>query len=533
MLVNKTTPLILFALLFNYPLVFAATMKQLPDAEQTQYILIENNADNNYFVTPVGTVSSHMAGVKSSNARANNRLDLGYIDNGNMADFPANFALDMWLENSQIQRPLDGLRCGNGTACSTLPQLIDDKGFYGVRLFSGGSKGAQGIMSDSFYYYLAQLPVGDVLRMEINLCSTPDLYDANSGERCKDRTQANWSKRNVSHKKIAHLRLLDIDFVSQVLINTDGIPVVGEGSADCKNHSIGGQPGIVCKMLSYDLQATSDINYSSLYIYPVINNPLLVSATTANDVKFSLDGNNWKNVSGSGENFTFSAMKNSKGIYVFFSSRLFKQMLKQGNLRAKNLVSFRLANPTSGRLSQYDIPTSNELIIKPRDFELGISSTDGSSSPHQQGTVGVGNPPLIFEYNVTTSGMTQADSVKIMVSGPHQKVNGIDYCRFSSADSRIQVPFPAQLIISSDRGAARTFAAGCNHQWFDITDISWSRMRTLEDPAVIGIQNSANVSFIIPMDDPISQKTFDGQSWLGAVSASGEIHVQATWNDSY
>ncbi|WP_227505726.1 hypothetical protein, partial [Klebsiella aerogenes] len=34
-----------------------------------------------------------------------------------------------------------------------------------------------------------------------------------------------------------------------------------------------------------------------------------------------------------------------------------------------------------------------------------------------------------------------------------------------------------------------------------------------------------------PMNDDISQKTLDNNEWYGDVSASGEIHVQATWRD--
>ncbi|CRY56532.1 Uncharacterised protein [Yersinia intermedia] len=533
MLTNKVIPLVVFTAAFYQPVAISAQVTVLPDAEQTQYIFIENSADSNYFVTPTAAVLPHMAGVKSSSARGNNGLTLGYIDNGQMTELAANNRLDMWLENSNIQRPLTGFRCGGGAVCSGLPQSIDEKGFYGVTLPVSGSRGAQGMMSDSFYYYLAQRPVGDVLRMDINLCSTSEEYDASNGARCKDRELANWSKRSVSHQKVAHLRLKEVNAVSQILINTDGIPVVGQDSADCRNHSLAGQTGIMCKMLSYDLNASANINNSAIHLYPVINNPLLVSATAANDIKFSLNGNDWKSTSGSNDYFTFNEMKGNQGIYVYFSSQFFKQMLKQGNLQTRDLLHFRFVNNASVGAGYYDISSSNELIIQPRDFELTITSTDGSANPQRQGSVGVGHAPLVFDYNLSTSGMTQADSVKIMVSGPSQKIGGIDYCIFSSADNSIQVPFPAQLNVSGTRGAASRFSASCNSQWFDITNIGWGTSRAKDNPAVIGTRESANVSFVIPMDAPVSLKTVSGDSWLGEVSASGEIHVQATWNDSY
>ncbi|CQJ21577.1 Uncharacterised protein [Yersinia mollaretii] len=533
MLANKVIPLMVFTAAFYQTQAISAQVTVLPDAEQTQYIFIENNTDNNYFVTPAGATVPHMAGVKSPGTRGNNGLTLGYIDNGQMTELAANDRLDMWLENSNIQRPLSGFRCVGGAVCGGLPQSIDEKGFYGVTLPASGSRGAQGMMSDSFYYYLAQLPVGDVLRMDINLCSTSQEYDASSGARCKDQALANWSKRSVSHQKMAHLRLKEVNIVSQILINTDGVPVVGQDSADCRNHSLAGRAGIMCKMLSYDLNTNADINNSSIHLYPVINNPLLVSATGANDIKFSLDGNNWKSTSSNGDYFTFNEMKGNQGIYVFFSSHFFKQMLKQGNLRTRDLLHFRIVNNAAAGAGYYDIASGNELTIQPRDFELAITSTDGSANPQRQGNVGVGNPPLVFDYNLITSGMTQADSVKIMVNGPYQQISGIDYCIFSSADNSIQVPFPAQLNVSGTNGTARSFSVGCNSQWFDITDISWGISRAKDNPAIIGTRDSANVSFVIPMDAPASLKTVSGQSWLGAVSASGEIHVQATWNDSY
>ncbi|MDU9139665.1 hypothetical protein RW675_17865, partial [Klebsiella aerogenes] len=33
------------------------------------------------------------------------------------------------------------------------------------------------------------------------------------------------------------------------------------------------------------------------------------------------------------------------------------------------------------------------------------------------------------------------------------------------------------------------------------------------------------------MDDPISLRTITDNGWFGEVSASGEIHVQATWRN--
>ncbi|MGQ7170138.1 fimbrial adhesin EcpD, partial [Escherichia sp. R-CC3] len=43
--------------------------------------------------------------------------------------------------------------------------------------------------------------------------------------------------------------------------------------------------------------------------------------------------------------------------------------------------------------------------------------------------------------------------------------------------------------------------------------------------------DKTTVKFSIPMDNAISLRTVDDNGWFGEVSASGEIHVQATWRN--
>ncbi len=46
------------------------------------------------------------------------------------------------------------------------------------------------MMSDAFYQYLQQMPVGGSMSMTINACQTSVSYDASSGARCKDQPPA-------------------------------------------------------------------------------------------------------------------------------------------------------------------------------------------------------------------------------------------------------------------------------------------------------------------------------------------------------
>ncbi len=121
----------------------------------------------------------------------------------------------MWLENSPVSSPLTGLRCINWyagcnmTTSLILPQTTDASGFYGATVTSGGAKWMHGMLSDAFYQYLQQMPVGSSFTMTINACQTSVNYDASSGARCKDQASGNWYVRNVTHTKAANLRLIN------------------------------------------------------------------------------------------------------------------------------------------------------------------------------------------------------------------------------------------------------------------------------------------------------------------------------------
>ena len=78
------------------------------------------------------------------------------------------------------------------TTSLILPQTTDASGFYGATVTSGGAKWMHGMLSDAFYQYLQQMPVGSSFTMTINACQTSVNYDASSGARCKDQASGNW-----------------------------------------------------------------------------------------------------------------------------------------------------------------------------------------------------------------------------------------------------------------------------------------------------------------------------------------------------
>ncbi|GCH11559.1 polymerized tip adhesin of ECP fibers [Escherichia coli] len=108
---------------------------------------------------------------------------------------------------------------------------------------------------------------------------------------------------------------------------------------------------------------------------------------------------------------------------------------------------------------------------------------------------------------------------------------GRSYCVFSSDDGKAKVPFPATLSFITRNGATKTYDAGCDDSWRDMTDALWLTTPWTDISGEVGQMDKTTVKFSIPMDNAISLRTVDDNGWFGEVSASGEIHVQATWRN--
>lgn len=537
----------LFILLLGALVAFnAMAVKKTPlgDAPSREYVFVENQSDNNFFVTPGSILDPRMTGANSwtglkyGGSGVKYQVGLGYIDDGSNRVLSAGNKFDMWLEGFPVSHPMTGLRCINWYKGCNLdtslisPEATDDKGFYGVSVTSGDAKWSHGMLSDSFFLFLEQQAVGSRFSMLINSCQTRINYNASAGERCKDQSTGYWYERKVTHVKAAHLRFVNTNALAEVFINSDGIPTLGEGSTDCHSQVIGKVNGLACKMVNYNLQ-TNGLSNVSIHIFPAIANASLQSAIKSEDMQFSLDGNSWKKVNGISSYYTFNDLKSSSNIYVFFSSNLFKNLVKLGlsDTESNGLFNFRFHNDLSPESGWYEFSTSNRIIIKPRNFSVSIRSDDYSIAPSREGKVGASAPDLEFGYIVNTSGKTAADNVQIKVTGPSQYVNGRPYCIFSSADGQTRVPFPAHLSFTTSNNAEKNIATGCDDTWHDMTDALWIGTPWSDASDGTGILNKSTVKFAIEMNNPISLKSIDNRDWYGDVSASGEIHVKATWHN--
>lgn len=119
----------------------------------------------------------------------------------------------------------------------------------------------------------------------------------------------------------------------------------------------------------------------------------------------------------------------------------------------------------------------------------------------------------------------------IKATGPTQPIAGRAYCIFSSADGQTKVPFPATLTFTTRSGAKQSYDAGCDGTWRDMTDALWLSTPWTGNSGETGLMNKSTVKFSVLMSDAISRQTLENDEWFGEVSASGEIHVQATWRN--
>lgn len=100
---------LLFLIVFyviTSPVNAALTKITYADAPTREYIFVENDTDDNYFVTPIGvldprmTGSNRWTGLKYSGSGTRYQTSLGYIDNGYNTIIEDRYQFDMWLTNA-------------------------------------------------------------------------------------------------------------------------------------------------------------------------------------------------------------------------------------------------------------------------------------------------------------------------------------------------------------------------------------------------------------------------------------------------
>ena len=175
------------------------------------------------------------------------------------------------------------------------------------------------------------------------------------------------------------------------------------------------------------------------------------------------------------------------------------------------------------------VAKSNTILLVPRDYGISIISKDLVLNPKREGKVGSTEPPIVFDYILTTSGPRQADSITAQVYGPAGQVNGRPYCVFSSTDGKLRVPFSAYLAYTDNVGQVVRTRASCDDVPISLNAARWVRTAWPVPSQNDGSFYRTELSLSFPMNEGNSMWTLDGRDWMGIVSATGEVRVRAVW----
>ncbi len=496
------------------------------------YLFIDNDVDNEYFITP-SSLDPRYSGANVWTRYSTNQRSLGYL--GYVGWAYANRYFDMWITDSPINTPFVGIRCmNNGSTCPSTgfisPDVTDGEGFYHARSGSSVYNGSYGFasLSQSAYEYFRNQTVGASDVLTLNLCYTNTEYDAAAGERCKDLPSgANWRYYTLTLNKVGHLTLRSTGSLSEIWIASDGTPSVNSGNDLCQIGVANNTSGMICKMVSYSLQQSQRVT-ASLDFRMVVDTAELGFTPGISEIMYSGDGASWTRF---GSSTAYSNVFTTSGeyVYVFLSNAFFKKVLNSGKdlTNKDSLFTFYFNNSVTPESGYYQFTASSQLNIIPKEYGISIVSSDRHSHPKNSGKIGDENP-VEFEYTVTTSASRQADSITAQVVGDSTTIAGIPYCLFTSTDGTLTVPVPAYLAYTTQAGVTVKKRNSCGENPINMTDANW--VQTAWNAAVDdGFFFTTTLKLLFPMNDSRSQFTTSGVDWMGTVSASGEVKVTATW----
>lgn len=496
------------------------------------YLFIDNNVDNEFFITP-GLLDPRFTGSNVWTRYSTYQTSLGYM--GYALWGAVNRYFDMWLTDSPISHPFNGIRCmSNGSSCPSSGYLpadaTDNEGFYhalsGNSVYNGSYGSAS--LSQSAYAYFRNQTVGAIDNFTLNFCYTLTNFDHASGEKCRDLSSgAYWYYLAYKLTKVGHLTLKNTGALSEVFIASDGSSSVASGDSQCYSGIANQSSGVICKMLSYSLQQTQRVT-AYLDFRMVVDTAQLGFTPAASEIKFSGDGASWINFS-TPTIYTNVFSTSGEYVYVFISNEFFKKMLNTSTQlsNSDSLFTFYFDNAVTPESGYYQFTASNKITITPKEYGISIVSSDGHSHPRSSGKIG-DEKPIEFEYKVITSATRQADSITAQVTGESILLDGLHWCLFTSTDQISQVPIPAYLSWTSRSGTEMTTRNSCGESAIDMTDANW--VQTAWNAAIDeGYFFTTTLKLIFPMNHSRSNFTTTGLDWMGTVSASGEIKVTASW----
>ncbi|HAW7015063.1 TPA: hypothetical protein JIR17_02795 [Acinetobacter baumannii] len=524
-------------LLLNSP-SYALSQPTVQNLSPNRYIFVENNVDHEYFIVGT-TLLPHFTGANVWTKHKEDQDNLGHM--GTDAALTTNSNVDMWLSNGTIKYPFQGVRCrvASGGPCPAVgymvPEYTDEFGFYKSKVTSGESGGAYSYASfaPNAYSYLNSVSLNGTDIFDLNVCSTREEYNPQQGGRCRDAKTGTWRSYRQTATKIGHIRLNDTKAFSEIWIASDGTPSLAKNNEYCE-YVMGAlgtanqREGIACKMLSYNLQGNTSNFHSGFYIRLKTDNTALKFTPSTYDLQMQTANGSWVNYNAA--NPVKNMMVSGEGyITVLFSKAFFQKLLNYGSSpNGDGTFIFEFDNrsvyPYSGL---YGFSVTNKTEMIPREYSISIKPTDSSQS-HLEGKIGQNKPNLEFNYTVTQSAPRKADVVTAQVIGEKTTVNGQTYCLFKSDDSSTNVAIPAYLAFTDATMGNIEKYSGCDEsQKLDITNALWTA--TPWDVNNSGYFYSTSLSLIFPMNNSVSERTIEGNDWMGSVHAEGDIKVDAKW----
>lgn len=501
-------------------------------AVNNNYLFIENNVDNEYFITP-SSLDPRISGSNTWVKYGNDQDSLGYMG---IVGWVANtsYYKDMWIDNSPISEPFRGIRCTTGANCPAsgyiAAELTDQFGFYHTKATGSGIAGGYygfASLTDSAYEYFRNMSVGSAETYNLNFCRTTIDYDYAAGQRCKDQSSGNWYIRPYTLNKIGHLSLVSTNAFQELWVASDGTPSITKDSGYCELGVVSREDGVICKMISYNLNQTSNLT-ASLRIRMYADSGLLGFTPAAATIKYSGDGQSWTNFSST--SIYYNVFSNGgEYVYVFLSKTFLKNMVDSGvSITNSQPFTFAFINSVTPESGYYQFTPSLQLNIVPKEYGISIISSDNSTSASGSGTIGE-TAPIEMDYTVTVSGPRQADSITAQVIGESTTINNVPYCLFTSAQGGLSVPIPAFLQYNSESGGVVQKRNSCSEAAISMRDAQWQQTPWDANNTDDGSYFATDLKLLFPMNDSRSMLTVSGADWEGVVSASGEIKVTANW----
>lgn len=516
-----------------FSMLFSSTAGAV--ALSNSIVFVENGVDDEYFVTPRSLDPRFTGANKFSRYSAKSQESLGYMGYTNTS-IRANQNVDIWFENSPIDGPFIGNRCMrnycNRDTGYWPAQYVGRNGAYKIVQDNTLGEGAyaRGIFSESTYQYFRQMAVGAVETYSYRACMTDLDYDPAKGESCQSVGGRIIASHEFTITKSAHIKLSSTGAMQEVYIDSNGNPSLGPGEQFCRIGVVDKVNGLICQVVKHE---TSGDVFANVLLSLKVNSTLIPFTVAGASIKIGPDdgSNIWRNYNSTYAANTYFKSSNQY-VSIFFSNTFFKQLVTNNVdfTNSQDFFTFSFTNPAAAPQSgYYEFTPSNQLVIKPRDYSISIVPADYIPNPSKTGKIGPEEPPIEFNYIVTTSGPRQADSITARVEGPTVNVSGQNFCLFSSDDDKFRVPFSAYLSFKNASGAEESYRSSC-----DGTEISMNNALWAETPWDIPNQDLGSfyrtyLDLRFPMNESNSLFTLDGIDWLGTVSASGTVVVKAIW----